>query len=114
MRTIGILANGRVSTSDRNFYERRHESGKVAASVRTVRPALVAVIHSFDDSRSFGHKVALGQHIGIQCVDMGCRFFLTYSPAIFVDHLQCLPFRFVQPANWVRRMLGRLAFVRRV
>ena len=62
-------------------------------------PALEAVIQSFGDCRPFGHKVALGQHLGMQCVDKGRRFFLTYSPAIFVGHFPHLPFYFLQAAN---------------
>lgn len=49
-------------------------------------PALEAVIQSFGDSRPFGHKIARGQHPGMQCAEDGCRFFLVYSPAISVGH----------------------------
>ena len=50
----------------------------------------------------------------MQCVDKGCRFFLTYSPAIFVGRFPRLPFDFVQAAKRVQRLFGQLAFVRRV
>ena len=45
---------------------------------------------------------------------LSSRFFLTYSPAIFVGHLPRLPFDFIQPANRVQCLFGQLAFVRRV
>jgi hypothetical protein len=40
------------------------------------------------------------------------RFFLSYSPAIFIAHVPRLPFDFVQAANRVQRLFGQLAFVR--
>lgn len=65
-------------------------------------------------SRSFGHKIALCQHLGMQCIEYWRPFFLTYPSAIFVSHISRLPFDFVQPANRVKHLLGRLAFVGRM
>lgn len=77
-------------------------------------PALEAVIQRLGDGRSLRHKLPLGDHPGMKCVDNRRCFFLPYSLSDTRFQLADFSFNFVQGRDVVQRFFGDLAFVSRV
>jgi hypothetical protein len=77
-------------------------------------PAFEAVIQRFRDGRSLRHKLPLGDHPGMKCVDDRRCFFLPYSLPDTRFQLTSLSFYFVQRRDLVHRFFGDLTLVGRV